>query len=176
LRQLVRYDEATGKLFWKARKAVHFGGSHIACKRWNGRWAEKEALSFKGPKGYLYGSLLKTLFFAHRVAWAVKKRRWPLGDIDHINGDRADNRIENLREASKSQNSMNQKARCNNKSGFKGVRFYENAGKFGARIQGPDGKRLFLGLHATPEAAHAAYCAAASELFGRFFNSGTKEP
>ena len=85
--------------------------------------------------------------------------------IDHRDGDGLNNRRCNLREATNSQNTCNQGLRRTNVSGFKGV--YKHKRKWRADIT-LDGQRRFLGLFATPEAAHAAYCKASAELHGEF--------
>jgi len=88
-------------------------------------------------------------------------------EIDHINCDGLDNRRANLRIATPSQNQHNRGAQRDNKSGYKGVTLDKRRGKWMAQIA-LEGKRRSLGLHATPELAHAAYCRAAAELHGKF--------
>lgn len=88
-------------------------------------------------------------------------------EIDHRNGDGLDNRRDNLRIATRAENSRNTGVRRDNSSGFKGVSFHKQCRKWTAQIK-LDGKLHRLGLHATPELAHAAYCRAAAELHGQF--------
>lgn len=87
--------------------------------------------------------------------------------IDHINGNRADNRWLNLREADSCQNRQNMKRSSRNTSGFKGVSWHERGQKWMAQIACRGG-REHLGLFDTIEAAYAAYCAAAKRLHGEF--------
>jgi hypothetical protein len=87
--------------------------------------------------------------------------------IDHINGDAMDDRLVNLRLANPSENKINQKIRCDNKSGFKGVSWYSRDSKWKAAI-GLRGKRYHLGYFNTAEDAHAVYVAAAENLHGEF--------
>jgi hypothetical protein len=91
--------------------------------------------------------------------------------VDHINGNTLDNRVENLRFASPSQNGMNAKLSKANTSGFKGVTFNKRKEKWMAQIRF-DGKNQFLGYFYTPEEAHTAYCEAATRLCGEFANFG----
>ena len=86
-------------------------------------------------------------------------------DVDHINGNTLDNRIANLRLASRSENCRNQGKRRNNTSGFKGVS--KHGTKWQAYISTPKG-RLFLGTFDTPEDANEAYQAAARKYHGEF--------
>jgi hypothetical protein len=90
-------------------------------------------------------------------------------EFDHKDGNPANNAIDNLRLASKSQNACNTKVRKSSVTGFKGV---ERSGtKFQARIRF-EGIRYCLGCYATPEEAHAARNAKAKELHGEFFKAG----
>jgi hypothetical protein len=86
--------------------------------------------------------------------------------IDHRDGNRANNRWSNLRLATQSENSANRHRHINNTSGFKGVSLCK-WGKWRACIE-KNGRKIHLGMYDTPQAAHAAYVAAARKLFGEF--------
>lgn len=104
---------------------------------------------------------------AHRLAWLYIHGQWPGKFIDHINGDKSDNRASNLREADRAQNGANIALKSHNTSGLKGVSWYAPNGKWKAQIQ-VRGQKIFLGYHETKEAAHEAFCAAASQHFGEY--------
>lgn len=105
----------------------------------------------------------------HHLVWCWVQGKWPSSEIDHINGNRSDNRIENLREVTVAQNRTNKKRQSNNKSGFKWVSAFN--GRFRAEIR-RDGKRIYSSIHDTPEEAYLAACEAAKALHGPFFNPG----
>lgn len=114
---------------------------------------------YAGRKLTAEGNILRM----HRIILSA-----PSGlDVDHVNGDGLDNRRCNLRIATRSQNCHNRGAGRNNKSGYKGVCWHTQAGRWVAQI-GIGGKRKHLGLFASPEEAYAVYCAAAKELHGEF--------
>lgn len=98
----------------------------------------------------------------HRVVFAVVHGRWPTGQLDHIDGDPTNNRVENLREVSGLENRRNMKRYTNNTSGYTGVR-RTTSGKWQALIT-DNGRRICLGTFEDPEAAAAAYRAKADEL------------
>lgn len=166
LRQLLRYEPDTGKLFWKERPLEMFL-SEWSGKMWNARYAGEEAFTARGRDGYRRGAVLYTSMLAHRVAWAIYHGDWPENHLDHVNGDKTDNRIENLRSATNAENMRNTGLRADNKSGFKGVSWNAGCGKWQAHIR-VDGKTKHLGLFDAAEAAHQAYCKAAAELHGQF--------
>lgn len=108
---------------------------------------------------------------AHRIIWEMVNGKIPDGmEVDHINGVRDDNRISNLRLVTRNDNMRNIKLRCDNTSGFHGVGFNKNSGKFQARIWHRNIRR-HLGLFNTAEEAHQAYLAAA-KTFGYHENHG----
>jgi len=108
------------------------------------------------------------IFSAHRVVWLYHTGDWPAGMLDHINCDPADNRIENLRLATRSQNGLNTPLNRNrNTSGYKGVTWNKRQGKWQATIKF-DRKSMYLGVFNSPEEAHAAYVKAATEHCGEF--------
>jgi hypothetical protein len=133
-RQLLRYEPETGKLFWKARPASFFahsfnrwGGIKTAETNaliWNRKYAGKEAFT-ANSRGYRTGRMFDWQYFAHRVIWAIVYGEWPVVgmDIDHINGDKSDNRIANLRCVSHQENGQNAKRPNNNTSGRIGVSY-----------------------------------------------------
>jgi hypothetical protein len=111
LRQLLRYEPETGELFWLRRGLTG----------WDTRYAGTRAFTAKTAAGYRHGIVENTPQKAHRIAWAIHHGSWP-NEIDHINGDKADNRIANLRVVTRQQNSCNRGLRADNRSGALGVR------------------------------------------------------
>lgn len=146
LRELLRYEPDTGQLFWRERPRSLFTLDR-EFRRWNGRYAGKPA-SYRRGTGYLGLFVFRRGFSAHRIAWAMHHDEWPVGDIDHINGDREDNRICNLRDVTRSENCRNAKLSKANKTGAIGVTY--RRGKWRASMH------IHLGLFDTLEAAVAA--------------------
>lgn len=102
----------------------------------------------------------------HRLIWTYHFGP-PTGDLDHVNGDRTDNRIENLRECTQTQNNANSALRADSTSGHKGVS-YRRAKKVWRAYITTDGRQRTLGHFPTRDAAIAAYRAAALAQFGSF--------
>jgi len=121
LRLLLRYEPETGKLFWKPRARCWFK-SKRGHSVWNARYSGTEALAFKNGQGYGMGSVLKCRhMISHWAAWAITYGRYPEDNIDHINGDRSDNRLCNIRAVTHAENQRNMKKNHRNKSGQVGV-------------------------------------------------------
>lgn len=139
---LVEYDPGTGAFFWKHREPRLFR-SEAACNAWNNANASKPAFSVNNGRGYTAGYIFGRKYFSHHVAWAIVFGEWP-GQIDHVNGDRADNRIANLRAVSSAENNRNRKTPNTNRSGQIGVFYDHRRSRWVARIHF-DGKRTFLG-------------------------------
>lgn len=165
LRRLLRYEPDTGSLFWLPRPREVFV-SKRGWSVWNTRFANKEALTAIS-EGYRVGNINYKLCMAHRVVWAIVHGQWPDEDVDHINGDRADNRISNLRAANRTQNNMNSGRRSDNTSGYRGVYFSKQQGQWHARVHF-NRKAVHVGFFDTAEAAHIAYCEAAKKYHGEF--------
>lgn len=115
--------------------------------------------------GYVVVSVDGKKTYVHRIVWALAHGAEPDGFIDHIDGSRANNRIENLRCCSNSINMQNVKgARRDSKTGVLGVSLCKLTGKYVARIRKPGGAYLSLGRHVSIEQASAAYLTAKREL------------
>lgn len=129
LRKILRADPSTGKLFWLDRPRSFFPDD-ASFKRWNTRHAGKEAFTSLTNHGYVQGSILNQKYSGHHVVWALHYGKWPKHQIDHINGIRHDNRIENLRDAPQSENVKNSRLASNNTSGMCGIRWEQAKGKW----------------------------------------------
>ena len=143
LRDVVAYDKATGVFVWRV----------AASQR-----ASVGAEAGRESQGYRVIGIDGARYLAHRLAWFHVYGDWPIGQIDHINGNKSDNRIGNLRDVSRQVNNQNiRTAQRDSRSGILGVRV-EGAG-FTARLK-VDGKSLHIGSFRTEDEASAAYIAA----------------
>lgn len=158
VRRIMAYDPETGILRWRVRADRDHS--------WNMRFSGEEAGAVL-TLGYRYINFNKRLHPAHRIAWLWMTGDWPKDDIDHINGDRADNRWANLRAATQMQNSANQKVRSTNTSGTKGVCWIAKKGRWRASIM-VAGKTIYLGYFSALDDAIAARKAAETEHHGVF--------
>ena len=145
------YDPETGVLIWKNRKDRD--------GRWNGKNAGKEAGSKPKNGNYTRVSVNKRDYLAHRVAFLLMKGRWPISDLDHIDGNKQNNSWTNLREVHHYENMQNTKTQKNNSSGYRGVSKTDN-GKWIAKIY-VSGIKFHLGRFKSKEDAAAAYREAA---------------
>lgn len=139
----ISYSSETGELTW----AIAGRGIKI------GRVA-----GFITSEGYRTIKLNRVAYPAHRLAWFIYYGVWPLGYIDHINGIRSDNRIENLRDGDHSLNMQNKRnAMSNNKScGFLGVTWNKQHSRWQSKIM-VNKKPHHVGYFDAPEDAHQAY-------------------
>lgn len=153
LLEVLFYCPETGKFTWRKRVSIRIV-------------VGSEAGSVTAD-GYIEIGLFGQRFQAHRLAWFYMTGEWPKGQIDHKNTNASDTRWDNLREASHGQNVQNSGVRNNNTSGFKGVSFVKDIGKWHARIMA-DRKLHLLGYFDTSEEAHEAYAAKAAQLHGEF--------
>lgn len=124
IRQLFSYNPDTGYLFWRERPASMFLSDQVAAG-WNRRYAGQRIRSVDSEG---YGIAVRTIdgrdvrIYQHRIAWVLHYGEWPAGIIDHINGDKLDNRIENLRVVTDAENLSNKSLYRKNCSGVPGVR------------------------------------------------------
>lgn len=149
--KILKYEPDTGKFYWLPRSADMFpsdtafsGGAETRAKNWNSRYAGKEAFTSFHNRGYIQACVLRHRLLAHRVAWLLGTGDWPKDQIDHINGDRSDNRIGNLREVSNAENARNMSISVRNKSGVPGVFFDARRNKWVANI-GENSRTKHLG-------------------------------
>lgn len=156
------YNPETGEFLWKHRPDAR--------PQWNGRYAGKRAGSVSARKDRHIVFRPFTIK-EHRLAYWFMTGVMPSGQIDHINNNPADNRWSNLRLATESQQKQNTKRRLDNKSGFKGVSWSTQKGKYVARIN-VNGKAIHLGSFENPKDGHKKYVEAAIIYFGEFSNAG----
>jgi hypothetical protein len=154
LRELLRYDRDTGEFRWRQRASYVVQVGDIAG-------------SLNKTTGYRLIHIDGRNYKAHQLAWLYMTGAWCRPMIDHRDMNRANNRWSNLRRATPSTNAANRGRPRTNASGFKGVHFRRATGKWRAQIS-KDGRARYLGQFSTPQAAHAAYVAAARDLFGEF--------
>lgn len=148
LKELLVYHCDTGRLYWRERMPDMFDGdgdqsTEHTCACWNGKFAGVEALAGVGGHGYKQGRIFYRKYLAHRVAYALHYGHWP-DSVDHINHNKIDNRIENLREVTQLENCRNMKISKLNTSGSCGVNWHKANKKWTACIT-INRKRKYLG-------------------------------
>ena len=155
LNHLFEYDKETGNLIWKIQQRGIRKGSIAGSVK---------------SHGYLCVGINYKSYRAHRLVFLMHKGYLPK-TIDHINGDRLDNRIENLRAATVGQNQHNRKTNANNTSGYKGVSWNKGCNKWLSQIK-LEGKRIHLGYFDNVEEAAEVMRKAREELHGDFAHHG----
>lgn len=163
LQTYIQYDPSTGYFYWASIPPKKGARTHP-------RTVGSRADYPHNERGKTY--MMITVgdgkqYRAHRIAWLIVYGRWPEHHIDHINGDSTDNRIENLREATNTENCRASRRSVNNQSGYKGVYFCNYTKRWRASIC-VNGKTKKLGRFNTPAEAHEAYKTAAIKYFGEF--------
>jgi len=148
LRSILEYAPETGEFRWKARiSQTGKIGMLAGCVNVHGYW---------------FISIHKKRYYGHRLAWLHVHGEWPVGEIDHLNGVRNDNRIKNLRVLTHAQNAQNiTRTKKKSKTGVLGVHPEKNG--FSSKIM-IDRRSIHLGVFKTVEEAHAAYIAAKRKL------------
>lgn len=141
LEKRLSYDKTSGKFTWKESLG------HRSCGR------EAGSLS---KFGYIRIKVFGKSIFAHRLAWLFEHKQLPKGQIDHIDGNRASNKISNLRDVDQVTNMQNRKAQTNSQTGLLGS--HPN-GKLWKALIKLNGKDKYLGTFKSPELAHQAYLA-----------------
>jgi hypothetical protein len=151
LRRVLDYNPESGVFRWKVRVAQRTAIGAVA--------GEKNAA------GYLLIGVLGARIRAHRLAWIYSYGTHPAGDIDHIDGNRLNNALCNLRDVTRQMNLQNQRRpRSDGTTGYLGVSIDRRRGMFRAQIALPTGQQKFLGYHERPQDAHAAYLRAKRQL------------
>ena len=136
-------------------------------KRGN-RWAKRGSVAGRVARNGYYEIHVKSRWvLAHRLVWLMEYGEWPSTSIDHKDSNKLNNKPENLRLASASQQGFNKGIQSNNTSGFKGVSRASDS-TWRARVY-EDGKERVLGYFPTPEQANAVCVAARQKLHGEFF-------
>ncbi len=159
LENVLRYEPDTGDLYWIA---------NVGYKAKTG--AKAGTVS---QNGYLRITYKGKHYNSHRVAWYLHTGEDPRNSIfvDHIDGNKLNNKFSNLRLATHAENRCNSKIRCTSKCGYKGVYWQHDRKKWRAQIT-KNRKVTNLGSFDDPYEAHLAYCAAAARLHGEFANFG----
>lgn len=140
LKELVSYEKETGNFFRIVSVA------NIKCGL---------VIAKPSKNGYLRMHIDGYLYYLHRLAWFYEHNEWPIA-IDHIDGDKTNNKIQNLRSATYGQNLQNISKKTKAISGFKGAYFHEKTKNWQAKIM-VNRKTKSLGYFKTPEEAHQAY-------------------
>lgn len=154
-REYLRYESETGYFYWKRRSSDK---SKVGSRAGRSR----------SPGGYRQITLLGHTMYEHRLAWEYVNGSLPDGKtIDHINGDKGDNRISNLRAATPTENLANIGAKRDNRSGCKNVHWCSTKGRWVAKVK-REGKTRHVGTFRDFDAAVAAAKDARIELFGSF--------
>jgi len=159
LKQLLAYDPSTGVFGWKGRRKG---------KKHDGTPGSTD------KDGYLIITIDGRHYRAHRLAWFYVYGRFPNREIDHINRDRSDNRISNLRDVGRLKNIINSNVCVRNKTGVKGVHFFKKTGTWRAQIKIHNGKNASLGYYHSFDDAVCARLAA-EQCIGYDYRSSAQE-
>lgn len=152
LHQLLKYDPETGNLIWQVTKSAKAPAGSIA--------------GSVNAKGHVNLQIDKKMYAAHQLVFMYHFGYIP-DEIDHIDKIKTNNRIENLRECTSSQNKGNIGLLRSNTTGYRGVSFNKQSGKYHAQIK-IHGVQTYLGRADTAEQAALIYNQAAKEHFGEF--------
>lgn len=153
-KRLYRYRPADG------------GFVHIELAERQPKYLLGREVGHESGRGYLVARLLGHAIPVHRIVWLWHHGSMPTGLLDHINGNRKDNRIENLRAVTAAQNVWN---RVRADGGLGAGVTANGHGKFVARLQAPgQSEKFYLGTYGTPEEARAAYIGASVVLHGDY--------
>jgi hypothetical protein len=158
LRQILSYDPETGRITWKFRSEEFYAeGEQPAAraKAFNTRCGGQHADERLNDSGYRLVLHKKVHMRAHRVAYALFHGKLTPGQVDLLNCDRTDNRLENLRVVSQAGNSRNMKRKSTNTSGHTGVSYVPRLNLWRSRAC-VNGKTIDCGLHKCPTAAYFA--------------------
>lgn len=153
LKELLSYNPETGIITWNTFRNNQVNAGDIA--------------GYVHVKGYICIEVEHSEYKAHIIAWALYYGIWPVSLIDHKDRDKSNNRITNLREATKQQNCTNTKLYKNNRSGHRGVAFDKKSGKWRAYIR-VNKKIKHLGFYKTAEEAGKVWAAFALDVYGDF--------
>jgi len=158
-------------LTWKERPIEHFVSQRamsVFNKKYPGKVAGSPTFKNTGKPAACLVQINGKTFLAHRIIWTMEKGPIPERmQIDHIDVNAHNNRLDNLRLATNAQNSHNQPARRSNKWGLKGVSLNSTGGKWVAQIM-IDGTNKHIGVYDNPLDAHNAYAEAAERHYGDF--------
>ena len=171
LKKLLHYDPKSGLFTWKFRHPSQFKKEFIS-KTWNARFSGRPAGHSHHKHGYLIIHLEKRLYRAHRLAWLYVHGGMP-EFIDHIDGDKLNNAISNLRSVTLSENQQNRRIGKNTKNGIFGVRFDSRHNRYYSRIT-VNGREIYLGCFSD---LFSACCArkSAENRFNFHKNHGSKQ-
>ena len=158
LKELLHYEADTGVFIWSSARGSSGAGRIAGSLR---------------PDGYRQIQVNGKSYQEHRLAWLYAYGEFPSGKkclIDHIDGNKTNNRLDNLRACSDFENQRNTRKRVTNTSGFKGVSWDKKSKKWQAQIY-IDGKKRTVGRYSIKEDAHAARCAVAEKVHKEFVNN-----
>jgi hypothetical protein len=156
-RELLDYDPSTGGLVWRKSPCNSIPAGSRAGSPNN--------------HGYLLVSVMRRTYHVHRLIWLLSHGVWPEGQVDHKNGNRLDNRLCNLRVASRNQNCANSKLRKDSFSGVKGVLWSKAESRWIARLD-YKGRRVLRRRFTTKEEAEACVREARLRFHGEFAHHG----
>ncbi len=168
------FTEVSGRLFWKKRPVYHFY-DELTQRKWNTRHSGKEAGTSHEYGKKIWGKRNRVVFvfngktvgiFRYNIIWALYNNEWPEIELDHENRDQLDDKIENLRHVTSSQNRMNSDKSSQNTSGYVGVNLLRN-GKWQAKIK-IKRNLISLGCYETFNEAVEAKKEAELKYFGSF--------